>query len=271
MPTGWKYTRGGGTDHKTGTFSYRKHIGKEMVHPPPEDGVCLADWIGKPCGPGGYHLGKTLRGAGQYSRPDAIFRCSYSRKDVLGEDEHKVRVTRLKVISEEPTWKGYGPRGRQVLEFIGELGGLAWFVNVGQPYDKPPWAESVKTVDSWAAAGAAAGAAARDAAWAAAGAAAWAAAWDAARDAAGAAARDAARDAAWAAAGNAAGNAAGAAARDAARDAAWAAARDAAWAAAGNAYEIIAGIKDGYFSRLMEVYRAGHWPVSYDGKTLVIF
>jgi hypothetical protein len=31
------------------------------------------------------------------------------------------------------------------------------------------------------------------------------------------------------------------------------------------------GVKDGYFSRLMEVYRAGHYPCSFDGKKLVVW
>jgi len=31
------------------------------------------------------------------------------------------------------------------------------------------------------------------------------------------------------------------------------------------------GITDGYFSHLMEVYRDGHYPASFDGKTLVVY
>ncbi len=35
--------------------------------------------------------------------------------------------------------------------------------------------------------------------------------------------------------------------------------------------EIMGGIKNGYFSHLMEVYRAGHYPCSFDGKKLVVY
>ena len=184
---GWKYTRADGTDHNSGTVDYRAAIGKELIHPHPAMNT-------NACGQG-YHLGKTLRGAGEYGVPEAIFRCSYLRKDVLGEDEHKVRVSRLKVIEEVPTWKGYGPRGKQVLALIESLPGIPWFSQVGESFDKPQWAKEMVTVDSW----------------------------------------------------------------DAARDAAW------------DAAEIMGGIEDGYFSKLMEVYRAGHWPCSFDGKKLVVF
>ena len=228
---GWKFTRKDGTDHYTGEVNYRENIGKELVHPSPDAESTDA------CGEG-YHLGKTLKGAGQYSAPGAVFRCEYSRKDVLGEDEFKVRVSRLKVLEEVPAWKGYGPRGKQVQAFIDSLADIPWFENVGKPYDKPDWCEKMETVDSLYA-------------------------------------RDAAGDAAWNAARNAAGYAAGDAARNAAGDAAWNAARNAAlyaarYAAWNAAWEIMGGIKDGYFSRLMEVYRAGHQPVSFDGKKLVV-
>lgn len=221
---GWKYTRENGTDYYTGKVNYRKHIGKELKHPHPDT------TSGNACSEG-FHLGKTLKGAGEYCEPKAIFKCSYSRKDVLGEDEYKVRVSRLRVLSEEPVWKGYGPRGRQYLKFLEELKTIPWFENVGKAYKKPAWAKKMKTVDS------------RCAAW------------------------DTARDAAWDTAWNAAGNAAW----DTAWDTAWNAAWNAAGDAAGNATEIIGGIKDGYFSKLMEVYHAGHWPVSFDGKTLVVY
>ena len=179
---GWKFTKANGTDHYSGKVNYRKYIGKELIHPCPNTSSKNA------CGEG-FHLGKTLRGAGEYGVPDAIFRCSYTRKDVLGEDKHKVRVSRLKVLSEEPVWKGYGPWGKQYLSFLDSLKDIKWFENVGKPYKKPEWAKKIKMVDSWAAARAAARAAAWDAAWAV--------AWAAARDAAGDAAWDAARAAAW--------------------------------------------------------------------------
>jgi len=201
---GWKFTKANGTDHYSGKVNYRKYIGKELIHPCPNTSSKNA------CGEG-FHLGKTLRGAGEYGVPDAIFRCSYTRKDVLGEDKHKVRVSRLKVLSEEPVWKGYGPWGKQYLSFLDSLKDIKWFENVGKPYKKPEWAKKMKMVDSWAVA------------WDAAGAVAWDAAWDAAGD------------------------------------------------AAGGAAETMGGIKDGYFSKLMEVYRAGHYPCSFDGETLVIF
>jgi hypothetical protein len=239
MPNGWKYTRADGTDHNSGTVDYRAAIGKELVHPHP-------DMNTNACGQG-YHLGKTLRGAGVHGKPESIFRCSYSRKDVLGEDENKVRVSRLRVLEEVPTWKGYGPRGRQVLALIESLPGVPWFSQVGKPYDKSQWAKAMETVDSWVAAGDAA----------------WVAAAVAAGDAARVAARVAARDAAWVAARVAAAVAAG--------DAAAVAAGDAAAVAAGDAAEIMGGIEDGYFSKLMEVYRAGHYPCTFDGKKLVVF
>jgi hypothetical protein len=226
---GWKYTRQDGTDHHGGTVNYRENIGKEMVHPLPD--MESTDACGQ-----GYHLGKTLKGAGGYGAPGAVFRCEYSRRDVLGEDEYKVRVSRLTVLEEVPAWKGYGPRGKQVQAFIGSLVDILWFENVGKPFKKPAWCLKMEQVDS------------RNAAW------------DAARNAA----RDAARNAAW--------DAAWYAAWDTARSAAGYAAWYAAWHVAGDAAgEIMGGIKDGYFSRLMEVYRAGHYPVSFDGEKLVVY
>ena len=192
MPNGWKFTRANGTDHRTGTINYRDNIGREMVHPCPDTRSKDA------CGEG-YHLGKTLKGAGQHCAPGAVFRCSYSRKDVLGEDDDKVRVSKLTVLEEVPAWKGYGPRGKQVQAFIDSLSSIPWFENVGQPYKQPIWAENMTQVDSW--------------------------------DAAGAVAVDTARAVA----------------------------------------EIMGGIKNGYFSRLMEVYRDGHYPCSWDGETLVVY
>jgi hypothetical protein len=260
VPTGWKFAQEDGTDHYTGTINYRGNVGKELAHPDPD--TKSADACG--CG---YHLGKTLRGAGEYSSPGAVFRCSYSRRDVLGEDEYKVRVSRLTVLEEVPAWKGYGPRGKRVQDFIDSLADVPWLDNVGEPYEPPSWATEMKQVNSRYAARYAAWYAARDAArdaaWDAARYAAWDAAWYAAWDAA----RDAAWDAAWDAAGYAAGYAAGDAAWDAARDAAWDAAGYAAWDAA----EIMGGIEDGYYAHMMEVYRAGHYPCSYDGETLVVY
>ena len=269
---GWKFTKANGTDHYSGKVNYRKYIGKELIHPCPNTSSKNA------CGEG-FHLGKTLRGAGEYGVPDAIFRCSYTRKDVLGEDKHKVRVSRLKVLSEEPVWKGYGPWGKQYLSFLDSLKDIKWFENVGKPYKKPEWAKKIKMVDSRNAVRNAARYAARYAAWNPTLYTTQDAARDAAGDAAGAAAGDATRAAAQAAAWAAAGDAARAAAGDAAGAAAWAAAGDATRAAAGDATraaardaaEIIGGVKDGYFSRLIEVYRAGHYPISFDGKTLVVY
>ena len=284
MPMGWKFTRSNGTDWRTGEVDYRASVGKELVYP----GNCEVE---DACG---YHLGKTLRGAGEYAKPEAIFKCSYSRRDVLGEDEHEVRVSRLRVLEEVPAWKGYGPRGRRVQAFIESLGDIPWFAHVGEPFVKPPWAKEMKQVDGWAAAGIAAvdtaGIAAVDTARAGAGIVARARAGVATQAAAWAAAGEAATTAARAAAGAAAMTAA----RPAARAAAWAASRAragfatryAAWAAAGEAageavgiasidatwvaIEIMGGIT-GYFSQLMEVYRAGHYPVSWDGRRLVVY
>ena len=232
MPQGWKFTKSDGTDHYTGKVNYREMIGREMVHPDPDAET------GDSCG-SGYHLGKTLRGAGEYCAPGAVFRCSYSRRDVLGEDDDKVRLSRLKVIEEVPAWKGYGPRGRQLQRFIDSLSGIPWFANVGKPYEKPSWAENMKRLDSWSDARSPT----------------WNDIWEAAEEAAGKAA------------GKAAGNAAGKAAGNAAGNAAWEAARVAYY----TATEIVGGIKDGYFCRLMEVYRAGHYPVSFDGRKLVVY
>ena len=228
----YKFTRPDGTDHKTGKVSYRAHIGKELVHPEP----CVAN--GQPCATkdtGGYHLARTLIDAWTYGKPGSVFRCSCRKADILGEDETKVRVRALRVLSERPVHEAYGPHGKAVLEFIASLKDIPWFANVGKPYKKPEWAEKMRCVDSWDATW--------DAAWDAARVAAWDAAWDAARDAA--------RVATW--------------------DAARVAARDATRVAARVAAEIMGGIKDGYFARLMEVYRAGHYPASFDGKTLVVY
>ena len=265
---GWKFTRSNGTDWRTGRVDYRSFIGKELVYP----GGCEK---GDACGDTGYHLGKTLRGAGKYAKPEAVFRCSYSRRDLLGEDEHKVRVSRLTVLGEVPAWKGYGPRGRQVQAFIDSLKDIPWFAHVGEPINGPTWAGEISQVDGWDAA--------VDAARAAAGGSAWAAARDAAADAAVGAAGAAAWSAAWAIARDVARDTAGAAAWSACAAAwsawaAWAAAMDAAWdvarAAAGDAtwaaVEIMGGIM-GYFSQLMEVYRMGHYPIAWDGRILVVF
>ena len=246
MPNGWKFTRANGTDHRTGTINYRDNIGREMVHPCPDTRSKDA------CGEG-YHLGKTLKGAGTYCAPGAVFRCSYSREDILGEDGYKVRVSKLTVLEEVPAWKGYGPRGKQVQAFIDSLSSIPWFEHVGEPYKQPIWAENMTQVDSWYAAFTAAEAvevaygAVKDAIWAVAEAVAGIDAVTAARAAAGIASRPAAR----------------AASRPVARAAAWDAARAAA--------EIMGGIKNGYFSRLMEVYRDGHYPCSWDGETLVVY
>ncbi|MCK9600537.1 MAG: hypothetical protein M0R06_15935 [Sphaerochaeta sp.] len=240
----YKFTRPDGTDHKTGTVSYRAHLGKELVHPEP----CIAN--GKPCATkdtGGYHLARTLMDAWTYGKPGAIFRCSCRKADVLGEDKSKVRVKALRVLKELPVHEAYGPHGKAVLDFIDSLKDVPWFAHAGEPYTKPSWAKKMETVDSWTAAGAAARTAAGAVAWAAARAAAW--------TAAGAAARAAAGAAAWAAA----------------RAAAWDAAGDAAWDAAGAAAEIMGGIENGYFCHLMEVYRDGHYPASFDGETLVVY
>lgn len=200
MPQGWKFTRSNGTDWHTGEVNYRDHIGREMVHPNPDTKS------GKACSEG-YHLGKTLKDAGEYCKPGAVFRCSYSRKDVLGEDDDKVRVSKLKVIEEAPAWKGYGPRGKQVQEFIDSLKGIPWFENVGEPYEEPKWAEKIVQVEGWREAVAKAGAEA-------------------------------------------------VAVAEAGAEAV--AVTGAYWDALYACYEIIDGIEDGYFSRLMEVYRAGH-------------
>ena len=61
------------------------------------------------------------------------------------------------------------------------------------------------------------------------------------------------------------------AADSAAHSAAHSAACSAARLAACSEAEIMGGITDGYFSHLMEVYRDGHYPASFDGKTLVVY
>lgn len=42
--------------------------------------------------------------------------------------------------------------------------------------------------------------------------------------------------------------------------------RSAGWDAGGAAYQIEAGIKDGFYLKLMEWYRKGHWPCGWDGE-----
>ena len=271
---GYKYTQADGTDWYTGRTNYRAAIGKEIEHPNPNRESKDA------CGVG-FHVGKTLYGAGKYCKPEAIFEIHYLKVRVLGEDEHKVRVSKLKVVKELPKELGYGTYGGEVLAFIENLPEIPWFRNVGKKLVKPTWVEKIKYMNSWAAARDAARDAAWDTAWAAARDAAWAAR-DAARDAMGAAARAAARDAAgaaaWDAAGAAAWDAAGAAAeaaaRDAARDAAWAAARAAARDAAAAAAELVGksdSFKQTYFQQLIEVYRAGHWPVRWEAKSKTLW
>jgi len=134
-----------------------------------------------------------------------------------------------------------------VQAFIDSLAGVPWFENVGKPYEKPSWAKKLEQVDSWAATSIEVWNTAKDAVWDATS----IEVWDATETAAWFAARFAAWDAA----------------RDTAKDAAW----DATWSAARTAIEITRGIKDGYFSKLMEVYRAGHYPCSLDGETLVVY
>jgi len=86
---------------------------------------------------------------------------------------------------------------------------------------------------------------------------------DAASEVVGSVTRDVVWDAAWDEAWRGAWNVV--------RGVAWDAAGDAAYNAAWSAIEIIGGIKDGYFSRMMEVYRAGHYPASFDGETLDVY
>jgi len=244
MPYGWKYTRANGTDHYTGKVNYRENIGEWIEHPKPDKKSHNA------CGRG-FHLGKTLRGAGSYGKPEAIFRCQYYKKDILGQDNDKVRVSKLKVIKEAPVYKGYGPRGKQFFKYIESLKEYDWFKNVGESIKKPKWTEKIKQVDSWLEAESAA----------------WSVAWSAVDSAAGTAARSAAGAAARSAAWSVAWSAAVAAVNSVAWTAAGAAANSAAW----SATEIIGGIKNGYFKKLMEIYKAGHWPISFDGKKLVVF
>jgi len=246
---GYKFTRADGTDHYTGTVNYRDNVGKVMVHPSPDL------YSEEACGEG-YHLGKTLKGAGEYTRPESIFLCSYSPEDILGEDVYKVRVAKLEVLWEIPTWEGYGPNGQQTEKFIESLKDIPWFENVGKPYDKPEWAMELRQVESWAISWNEAEAEARVVAWAEAGVniGIKAKAGVKARARAGIKARVRAED--WA--------------EDWAEIKADAEARardDCGYAA----IEIISGIEDGYFSRIMEVYRAGHFPCSWDGKTLVVY
>ena len=208
----YKFTRSDGTDHKTGTVSYRAHLGKELVHPEP----CVAN--GQPCATkdtGGYHLARTLMDAWTYGDPGSVFRCSCRKADILGEDETKVRVRALRVLSERPVYEAYGPHGKAVWDLIDSLKDVPWFAHVGKPYKRPKWAEKVETVDSWS---------------------------------------EACSEA-----------------DSAAYSAAYSAACLAADSAAYSAAEIMGGITDGYFSHLMEVYRAGHYPASFDGKTLVVY
>ena len=142
MPIGWKFTRATGRDWYTNSVNYRALLGKELVYP----GECKR---GGACGDTGFHLGKTIRGAGIYSSPRAIFKCWYSRRDVLGEDEDKVRVSRLRVLEKVPAWRAYGPRGRRLEDFIDSLGDIPWFAHVGKPIKKPAWVKRLVYVDDF--------------------------------------------------------------------------------------------------------------------------
>jgi len=231
---GYKFARADGTDHRTGTVNYRENIGKEMIHPSPDL------YSEEACGEG-YHLGKSIRGAGQYAKPEAIFRCSYSRKDVLGEDKDKVRVPKLKVLAEMPPWKGYGPRGKEVEVFIESLWDIQWFENVGKPYNKPKWALEIQQVGSWY--------------------------------------RNRSMSSEYrarAAAAVISGYKAQSRVRTIVEAKVMTGAKgwieleaevDCYYAA----LEIAGGIKNGYFSQLMEVYQAGHFPCSWDRGILVVY
>lgn len=42
-------------------------------------------------------------------------------------------------------------------------------------------------------------------------------------------------------------------------------ARSAAWDIAGTAYQLTIGVKDGFYVKLLEWYRKGHWPCGWQG------
>ena len=241
------------TDFYTGKVKYE--IGSTLIHPDPEHSNA-------PCGRG-FHISIHPWQAVAFNKPGRVLEVSFDEKDILAQDDQKMRVSKLTVIKEVNKHLVYGPNWKKVIKKIERVSDksklntatkpcpnrlLNKAIKRFRPFSKVELKAENRSFKNWAAARAAARVAAWDAAWdaardasrVAAWDAAWAAArvaaWDAAWDASRVAARDASRDAAW----DASWDAARVAAWAAAWDASWDAARVAAWAAARYASRVAA-------------------------------
>jgi len=259
----YKIVNDQGCDYYTGTVLYE--VGKTMVHPDPDRSH------NGPCGRG-YHVSPTPWHASGHNKPGRLFEVKIDKKNIIGRDDSKMRVSELVVVKELNKHRIYGPNYKKVLAKIERLKqpGLYFtatkpcparlmneVIRRHKPFTKAAIFAETKVFGSWDAA--------RDAARAAARAAAWDAAWDAARDAAWDAAWAAALDAAWAAAWAAALAAAWAAALDAAWDAAWAAALDAAWAVVADKMSL----RKNPYEAVVDLWLAGYL-VYFDGEKMIV-
>jgi len=264
------------TDFYTGKVKYE--IGSTLIHPDPEHSNA-------PCGRG-FHISIHPWQAVAFNKPGRVLEVSFDEKDILAQDDQKMRVSKLTVIKEVNKHLVYGPNWKKVIKKIERVSDksklntatkpcpnrlLNKAIKRFRPFSKVELKAENRSFKNWAAARDASRDAAWDAARDAARVAAWDAAWDAARDAA----RDAAWDASWDAARDAAWAAAWDASWDAARDAAWAAARYAsrvaAWAAAWDAaWETISDKikKPNPFETLIDIWLLGY--VVYFDKNILI-
>lgn len=107
---GWgiKYTQKNGTDHRTGKVLYKSGIVLEEPSAPKNNESCTT----------GLHLGDSFIGAGNYGFPGKIFFCIYDKENICHKDTDKVRVSKLTVLAELPTWLGYGLNGKKIFSKI---------------------------------------------------------------------------------------------------------------------------------------------------------
>jgi len=108
---GWgiKFVRKDSKDFYTGKIKYKVGSWLEQEDTPRNDEACDV----------GLHLGKSFIGAGNYNLPERILFCMFSKKDLCGQDNDKVRVSKLKVLCELPRWLGYGTNGKKFVSKIG--------------------------------------------------------------------------------------------------------------------------------------------------------
>ena len=139
--TGWKFTRKDGMDWHTGEIDYRGAVGTDVVHPNPNYKSTDACGIG-------LHLGKSVKSSAIFCSAEAIFKCTYNQADVLGEDEEKVRVTRLYVVEELPSHVVYGDNGIAVNSFIDSLKNIEYISNAKEKINASdfPWADEIAQV-----------------------------------------------------------------------------------------------------------------------------